>query len=128
MQSNSQDTFAVLDVIRKKRDGKELSRSEIDFLIHGYTCGEILDAQAAAWLMATALRGLTRKETASLTDAMLHSGEVLDLSALSAPKVDKHSTGGVGDKTSLVLAPLGSRRPDRSDDQRSRLGSYRRDS
>jgi len=93
-------------VIRKKRDGKELSRAEIDFLIHGYTCGEILDAQAAAWLMATALRGLTRKETASLTDAMLHSGEVLDLSALSAPKVDKHSTGGVGDKTSLVLAPL----------------------
>ena len=106
MQSNSQDTVAVLDVIRKKRDGKELSRAEIDFLIHGYTCGEIPDAQATAWLMATALRGLTRRETASLTDAMIHSGEVLDLSALSAPKVDKHSTGGVGDKTSLVLAPL----------------------
>jgi pyrimidine-nucleoside phosphorylase len=95
-----------VDLIRKKRDGKELSRAEIDFLIQGYTCGEIPDSQAAAWLMATALRGLTREETASVTDAMLRSGEVLDLSALSPPKVDKHSTGGVGDKTSLVLAPL----------------------
>lgn len=106
MESNSQDPVGIVDVIRKKRDRKELSRAEIDFLIHGYTRGEIPDSQAAAWLMASALRGLTRKETASLTDAMLHSGEVLDLSTLSAPKVDKHSTGGVGDKTSLVLAPL----------------------
>jgi len=106
VESNSQGPVRILEVIRKKRDGKELSRAEIDFLIRGYTCGKISDSQAAAWLMATALRGLTREETASLTDAMLHSGEVLDLSALSAPKVDKHSTGGVGDKTSLVLAPL----------------------
>jgi len=95
-----------VEVIRKKRDGQELSRAEIDFFIKGYTRGEIPDAQAAAWLMAVVLRGLTRRETADLTDAMLHSGEVLDLSALSAPKVDKHSTGGVGDKTSFVVAPL----------------------
>jgi len=106
VDSNSQAPVGVLDVIRKKRDGKDLSRVEIDFLIEGYTRGIIPDSQAAAWLMATALRGLTREETANVTDAMLHSGEVLDLSELSAPKVDKHSTGGVGDKTSLVLAPL----------------------
>jgi len=98
--------ISALDIIRKKRDGQELSSTEIDFLIRGYTRGEVSDAQAAAWLMAVVLRGLTRRETADLTDAMLHSGEVLDLSALSAPKVDKHSTGGVGDKTSFVLAPL----------------------
>jgi pyrimidine-nucleoside phosphorylase len=106
VEGNSGDPVGVVDVIRMKRDGKELSHAQIDFLIHGYTCGEIPDSQAAAWLMAAALRGLTRQETASLTDAMLHSGEALDLSAFSAPKVDKHSTGGVGDKTSLVLAPL----------------------
>jgi pyrimidine-nucleoside phosphorylase/thymidine phosphorylase len=98
--------ISALDVIRKKRDGNELSPAEIDSFIRGYTRGEISDAQAAAWLMAVVLRGLTRRETADLTDAMLHSGDVLDLSALSAPKVDKHSTGGVGDKTSFVLAPL----------------------
>jgi pyrimidine-nucleoside phosphorylase len=98
--------ISALDVIRKKRDGNELSREEVDFFIRGYTRGEIPDSQAAAWLMAVVLRGLTRREAADLTDAMLHSGEVLDLSPLSAPKVDKHSTGGVGDKTSFVLAPL----------------------
>jgi len=99
-------SISALDVIRKKRVGEELSRAEIDFFIRGYTRGEIPDSQAAAWLMAVVLRGLTVQETACLTDAMLYSGEVLDLSALPAPKVDKHSTGGVGDKTSLVLAPL----------------------
>jgi pyrimidine-nucleoside phosphorylase len=100
------ESISGLDVIRKKRDGRELSRAEIDFFVRGYTRGEIADSQAAAWLMATVLRGLTREETANLTDAMLHSGIVLDLSALSGCKVDKHSTGGVGDKTSFVLAPL----------------------
>ena len=99
-------SISALDVIRKKRGGEELSREEIDFFIRGYTRGEIPDSQAADWLMAVVLRGLTVQETACLTDAMLYSGGVLDLSALPAPKVDKHSTGGVGDKTSLVLAPL----------------------
>src|ERR1700680_935226 len=99
-------TFRAIDVIRKKRDGAELSRVEIEGLISAYTKGEIPDYQVSAWLMAVVLKGMTRPETAALTDAMLHSGDVLDLSALSARKVDKHSTGGVGDKTSLVLAPL----------------------
>jgi pyrimidine-nucleoside phosphorylase len=96
----------VVDLIRSKRDGRELSRADIEALIHGYTRGEIPDYQAAAWLMAALIRGLTRGETAALTDAMLRSGEVLDLSEFSPRKVDKHSTGGVGDKTSLVLAPV----------------------
>jgi pyrimidine-nucleoside phosphorylase len=96
----------AVDLIRKKRDGVEHSRDEINFLISGYTRGQIPDYQMSAWLMATWIRGLSRAEIAALTEAMLHSGEVVTFPELPGKKVDKHSTGGVGDKTSLVLAPI----------------------
>ena len=96
----------AVDLVRKKRDSGEHSREEIDFIISGYTRGEIPDYQMAAWLMAAWIRGLSRTELAGLTESMLYSGEVLDLSDLAGKKVDKHSTGGIGDKTSLILAPI----------------------
>jgi pyrimidine-nucleoside phosphorylase len=96
----------AVDLIRKKRDSAEHSREEIEFLISGYTRGDIPDYQMAAWLMAAWIRGMSRAELAALTEVMLRSGEVLDLSDLPGRKVDKHSTGGVGDKTSLILAPI----------------------
>src|SRR5579872_1406508 len=96
----------AVDLIRKKRDAVEHSREEIDFLVSGYTRGEIPDYQMAAWLMAAWIRGLNRSELASLTEAMLYSGEVLNLARIPGRKVDKHSTGGVGDKTSLIIAPI----------------------
>lgn len=102
----SSTRVSMLDVIARKREGKELSAAEIEEVVRGYTSGAIPDYQVSAWLMAALLRGLTRAETAALTESMLHSGSVLDLSALPGKKVDKHSTGGVGDKTSLVLAPV----------------------
>src|SRR5215469_15048140 len=96
----------LVDLIRKKRDGKELSTAEIEFIVRCYTSGELPDYQISSWLMAVLLRGMTRAETAALTQAMLHSGEVLEWTELPQKKVDKHSTGGVGDKTSLILAPI----------------------
>jgi len=94
------------DLIEKKRDGAELSRDEIAFLIRGYTRDEIPDYQMAAWLMAVFLNGMTDAETQTLVEEMLCSGETLSLPEVTQPKVDKHSTGGVGDKTSLVVAPI----------------------
>src|SRR5271154_6753127 len=96
----------AVDLIRKKRDSAELSREEINFLIAGYTNGEIPDYQMAAWLMAAWIRGINRSELAALTEAMLYSGQILNLDGIPGKRVDKHSTGGVGDKTSLVLAPI----------------------
>jgi pyrimidine-nucleoside phosphorylase len=94
------------DVIRKKRDGERLSREEIEFFVAGVTHDRLADYQAAALLMAVFVNGMDARETQFLTQAMLHSGEVLDFSEIELPKVDKHSTGGVGDKTSLIIAPL----------------------
>jgi pyrimidine-nucleoside phosphorylase len=96
----------IVDLIRRKRDSGELTREEIEELIAAYTRGDIPDYQISAWLMAVVLRGMSRPEIAALTEAMLHSGRVLDFSDLLGRKVDKHSTGGVGDKTSLVIAPI----------------------
>jgi pyrimidine-nucleoside phosphorylase len=96
----------AVDLIRRKRDSGELTREEIEELISAYTRGDVPDYQMSAWLMAVVLRGMSRPEIAALTEAMLHSGRVLDFSDLSGRKVDKHSTGGVGDKTSLVIAPI----------------------
>lgn len=93
-------------IIQKKRDGIELSSEEIEFFIQGVVNGDVADYQASAFLMATYFQSMTAKETVALTQAMLHSGEQYDLSAVQGPKVDKHSTGGIGDKVSLILAPL----------------------
>jgi len=96
----------VYGIIARKRDGKKLRREEIDFLISDFTSGKIPDYQMSAVLMAVCINGMDEEETHFLTESMLHSGQILDLSFIDAPKIDKHSTGGVGDKVSLILAPL----------------------
>ncbi|MFM7590159.1 MAG: thymidine phosphorylase, partial [Isosphaeraceae bacterium] len=96
----------AVDLIRKKRDGQELSAAEIGFMVAGIADGRVAEYQWSAMLMAILWRGMTDHETAALCDAMMKSGEVVDLSMIAGPKVDKHSTGGIGDKTSLILAPI----------------------
>ena len=96
----------AVDVIDRKRRGEELTREEIEFMVMGFTRGEVEDYQMAAWLMAVVLQSMTERETVDLTMIMAESGDVLDLAGLGGMVVDKHSTGGVGDKTTLVVAPL----------------------
>src|SRR5690606_11977843 len=96
----------AVDLIVAKRDGGTLRADEIAALVRAYTRGDVADYQMSSFLMAAFLRGLDSEETFALTEAMLHSGEVIDLSSVPGTKVDKHSTGGVGDKISLILAPI----------------------
>ncbi len=96
----------MVELILKKRNGQELSKEELTLIIDGFISGEIPDYQISAFLMAVYFKGMNTTETAILTDLMMRSGELIDLSEIEGIKVDKHSTGGVGDKTTLVLAPL----------------------
>lgn len=96
----------MVDIITKKRDGKELTDQEIAFFVDGYVAGKIPDYQVSALLMAIVFKGMTNREIVTLTDRMEHSGDVMDLSDIKGVKVDKHSTGGVGDKTTLALGPM----------------------
>jgi pyrimidine-nucleoside phosphorylase len=96
----------TVDLLHRKRDGEELSPEEVTALVEGYTRGDIPDYQMSAFLMAVYFSGMSDREVSALTESMMRSGEILDLSDIPGPKVDKHSTGGVGDKTSLIAAPL----------------------
>jgi pyrimidine-nucleoside phosphorylase len=101
-----ENKFNIVSLIRKKREGQALTKTEIRYLIDAYTADEIPDYQISAFLMASFINGLNAEESAALTESMLHSGIVVDLSHIPGMKVDKHSTGGVGDKLSLILAPI----------------------
>src|SRR6476620_11581912 len=96
----------TVDLIQRKRDGEELAPEEIEFLVEGYTNGDIPDYQMSSFLMAVFFSGMSDREVGRLTECMLRSGSLVDLSAIPGIKVDKHSTGGVGDKTSLIASPL----------------------
>ncbi|AGN24206.1 pyrimidine-nucleoside phosphorylase [Erysipelothrix rhusiopathiae SY1027] len=98
--------MTIVEIIEKKRDGMELTHEEINFWIHGVTDGTVKDYQTSALLMAIVLKGMSLDETTALTDAMMRSGDVIDLSSIVGKKVDKHSTGGVGDKTTIILSPI----------------------
>ena len=98
--------MTIIDVINKKRNRKQLTREEIEFAVNGYLDGSVKDYQMSSLLMAIVLNGMTARETIDLTDIMIKSGDVLDLSKIDGIIVDKHSTGGVGDKVTLVLGPL----------------------
>ena len=106
MSAKAWATMNAVDIITKKKDGKILSPEELEYMVMGYTRGEIPDYQMSALLMAIVLNGMTREETVRLTEIMRDSGEVMDLSGIKGIKVDKHSTGGVGDKTTLIAAPI----------------------
>ena len=97
----------MVDLIMKTRHGEPLSKNEIEAIVSGFTSGKIPDYQMSAWMMAVCLKGMGAKQTAELTMAMMNSGDTVDLSDLNGIKVDKHSTGGVGDSTTLIAAPLG---------------------
>lgn len=96
----------MFDIITAKKRGREHTRAELQFMIDGYVAGTIPDYQMSAWMMAVCMKGMTDEETATLTDIMAHTGDMVDLSPIAGIKVDKHSTGGVGDKTTLVIAPI----------------------
>ncbi|MBR2403560.1 MAG: thymidine phosphorylase, partial [Lachnospiraceae bacterium] len=96
----------MYDLIAKKRNGEALTEPEINYMITEYVAGNIPDYQMSAFLMAVYFRGMTEEETVAMTQAVAHSGDMVDLSGISGMKVDKHSTGGVGDKTSLVIGPI----------------------
>ena len=96
----------VYEIIDKKKRGLELNQTEIEYLINGYVNNEIPDYQISAWLMAVYFQGMTDRELLALTNCMTKSGEIVDLSSIMGVKVDKHSTGGVGDKVTLVVAPI----------------------
>src|ERR1051326_5771837 len=96
----------TVDLIQRKRDGEELAPEEIEFLVDGYTRGDIPDYQMSAFLMAVYFSSMTDREVSRLTECMLRSGDTVELSQVPGIKVDKHSTGGVGDKTSMIVAPL----------------------